>query len=223
MKISDRLRTIGDMVDDHSSIIDVGCDHAWLDIYLIHKHIGITAIASDVALGPLEHAKRNISSFQMVSMIQVKQGNGLEPMGEDTDTIIISGMGGKTMLGIFKNNLAKLAQASTILLSPNSDVELIRTFLVKNGFYLVLEELVFDHHVIYPILKFKKGCKKYKAIELYFGPILLQKKSSLFYQYYGKELKRKEVTLQLLPSKYIRKRWKLKKEIFRLRKILNQK
>lgn len=220
MKISDRLKTIGDMVDANSSVIDVGCDHAWLDIYLINKNIGITAIASDVALGPLEHAKKNIASFQMDSMIRVKQGNGLDPLEEDTDTIIISGMGGKTMVGIFKNNLPKLAQIKTILLSPNSDVELIRTFLSKNSFYLTMEELVLDHGIIYSILKFQKGYKKYQKLELYFGPILLQKRSPLFYQYYGKELKRKEITLQLLPSKYIRKRWKLKKEIKMLQGIL---
>ena len=34
MKINDRLKTIGDLADANSFCLDVGCDHAFLDIYL---------------------------------------------------------------------------------------------------------------------------------------------------------------------------------------------
>ena len=47
MKLSKRLQTICDLVEENSSIIDVGCDHALIDIYLVlYKHV--TAIAADV-------------------------------------------------------------------------------------------------------------------------------------------------------------------------------
>ena len=35
MKISKRLRVIGDLVKDNSFILDIGCDHALLDIYVV--------------------------------------------------------------------------------------------------------------------------------------------------------------------------------------------
>ena len=45
MNISNRLKTIADMIDGNYHVIDVGCDHALLDIYLtLNKKIKCTAI-----------------------------------------------------------------------------------------------------------------------------------------------------------------------------------
>ena len=60
MKINARLKTIGDLVEKDSICLDVGCDHALLDIYLVHRKSNIKTIASDIAQGPLEQAKTNI-------------------------------------------------------------------------------------------------------------------------------------------------------------------
>ena len=60
MKINDRLKTIGDLVSANSFCLDVGCDHAFLCIYLVKKNMNIKAIASDVLEGPLKHARENI-------------------------------------------------------------------------------------------------------------------------------------------------------------------
>ena len=38
MKINDRLKKIGDLVEANSFCLDVGCDHALLDIYLVKKN-----------------------------------------------------------------------------------------------------------------------------------------------------------------------------------------
>ena len=37
MKINARLKKIGDLVNANSLILDIGCDHALLDIYLIKE------------------------------------------------------------------------------------------------------------------------------------------------------------------------------------------
>ena len=58
MKINARLKTIGDLVEKDSICLDVGCDHALLDIYLVHRKSNIKTIASDIAQGPLEQAKK---------------------------------------------------------------------------------------------------------------------------------------------------------------------
>ena len=59
MKINDRLKKIGDLVDANSLCLDIGCDHALLDIYLVKEKNQQKAIASDIALGPLEKANEN--------------------------------------------------------------------------------------------------------------------------------------------------------------------
>ena len=37
MKINDRLKAIGDLVEANSFCLDVGCDHGLLDIYLVQR------------------------------------------------------------------------------------------------------------------------------------------------------------------------------------------
>ena len=90
MKINARLKTIGDLVEANSFCLDIGCDHAFLDIYLIKKNKGIKAIASDIAEGPLEQAKENIKREKLENEIEVRLGPGLKTYSEGIDTIIIS-------------------------------------------------------------------------------------------------------------------------------------
>lgn len=54
MKINDRLKKIGDLVEANSFCLDIGCDHAFLDIYLVKKNKNIKAIASDIAEGSIK-------------------------------------------------------------------------------------------------------------------------------------------------------------------------
>ena len=51
MKISNRLKLIASFVDDNSYVIDVGCDHALLDIFLVQTKKNIKTIASDINEG----------------------------------------------------------------------------------------------------------------------------------------------------------------------------
>ena len=70
MKINARLKTIGDLVEKDSICLDVGCDHALLDIYLVHRKSNIKTIASDIAQGPLEQAKKNIEREHLEDVIE---------------------------------------------------------------------------------------------------------------------------------------------------------
>ena len=105
MKINSRLKLIGDLVSDNSTVLDVGCDHALLDIYLVKRDDNIKAVASDVGEGPLEHARENIRKEHLEDKIEVKLGNGLDTYSEGIDTVIISGMGGRNIIGILRNNI----------------------------------------------------------------------------------------------------------------------
>lgn len=58
MKISERLKTIGDLVPLSSYPLDIGCDHALLSIYLVTEKNFPMVAASDNKKGPLEQAKK---------------------------------------------------------------------------------------------------------------------------------------------------------------------
>ena len=213
MKINDRLKKIGDLVDANSFCLDIGCDHAFLDIYLVKKNKNIKAIASDIAEGPLNQARENIKREGLEDKIEVRLGNGLDTYTDEVNTIIISGIGGRNMIGIFKNNMKVLKNIDTIILSPNNYQIDVKKFLVKNGFYIDDEELVKDKKFIYQIIKFKKGKRHYSRKEYFFGPVLLQKKGALFEEYYKREKLSREILISILPKNYRYKKFITKREI----------
>ena len=213
MKINARLKKIGDLVEANSFCLDVGCDHALLDIYLVKKNKNIKAVASDIAKGPLEHAKKNIEREKLTDEIETRLGPGISTYKEGIDTIIISGMGGRNIIGILKNDSKILKKIKTLILSPNNYQSDVKKYCTKNGFYIENEEFVKDNHIIYQIIILKRGKKKYTKKDYFFGPIFLIKKGPLFREYYEKELKSREILLSLLPKNYRLKRYQAKKEI----------
>ncbi len=221
MNIGSKLKKVGDLVDNHASVLDIGCDHAHLDIYLAQKNKTLKKIiASDNKKGPLDIAKKNVSMYQLQDRIKLKLGEGLDVYEEDIDTVIISGMGGRNMIGIFKNHFEYFKTINTIIISPNNYQQDIKKFLVKNGYLISDEYLVKEGKFIYQVIKFIKGRIKYSKKEYFLGPKLLEKKGRLFEEYYQKELKAREILLEMLPKKYYYKKWIMKKEIKILREAL---
>ena len=182
INISKRLKTIASLVDNNSKIIDIGCDHGLLDIYLLQKLDNIKIIASDINKNALNSAISNIKKYN-VKNIETRLGNGLEIIKKDEiDTIIISGMGTYTIIDILNNSIDKLDNVNNIIIQSNNNNDKLREYVVNIGYYIDDELLVEDNNIIYTIVKFKKGRKKYTKKELFLGPILLEKKDDLFYK-----------------------------------------
>ena len=213
MKINSRLKKIGDLVDANSFCLDVGCDHALLDIYLVKRNKNIKAIASDNKEGPLAQAKENIKREHLEKKIETRLGDGLNTYSDEVNTVIISGMGGRNIIGICKNNFKIFKKVDTYIISPNNYQIDVKKFFTKNGYYIDNEELVKDSNFIYQILIFKRGKKKYSKKDYFFGPILLTKKDKLFKEYYKREMKSREILISLLPNNYRYKKFITKREI----------
>ena len=215
IKLSKRLEAISSLVPINSSIIDIGCDHALLDIYLYQNKISTKIIASDINKNALSNAKENIKKYKLEKHIETRLGNGLDTLNEkdDINTIIISGMGSHTITGILKNNLNKLKEIKTIIIQSNNKLEFLRKEITKLNYLIEDEIIIEDNKKIYTIIKFIKGNKKYTKKELYFGPILLNKQNEIFKKYNKGELDKLKMFLKLLPKNKIIDRYKLKKEI----------
>ena len=215
IKLSKRLEAISSLVPINSSIIDIGCDHALLDIYLHQKKISNKIIASDINANALDNAKENIKKYKLDKYIETRLGSGLDPIDKEDkiDTIIISGMGGHTIVGILKNNKKKLENINTIIIQSNTKLEFLRKEVTKLNYQIDDEIILEDNKKIYTIIKFIKGKKKYTKKELYFGPILLKKKDKLFIEKNKQELTKLNLLLKMLPKNKILDRYKIKKEI----------
>ena len=176
MKISKRLQAIADMVSDGSKVIDVGCDHALLDIYLsINKNC--QCVATDINKNALDQAKYNIKRFG-VKNIETVQTDGLNGLDVNvSDVVVISGMGATTIEHILKNSRA----TDTLIISAHNDWEFLRKTVVSLGYKIEEEKFIIDKDKGYIIIKFIRGEDTYSDEDLLYGPYL---KNSLEYLKY---------------------------------------
>ena len=213
IKLPKRLEAIANIVPLNSNIIDIGCDHGLLDIYLCQKGISQKIIASDINKSALSNAIANIKKEKLERSIETRLGDGLNTIKESDqiDTAIISGMGAHTIVGILKNNLNTLKKINTIIIQSNTKNYFLRKEITKLNYLIADEKIVKDK--IYIIIKFIKGKRKYSRKELYFGPILLKENSKLFQEYQHKELEKLLLLQKIIPKNKIIDRYKILKEI----------
>lgn len=210
IKLSKRLASIASNIDKEDKVVDIGCDHGYLSIYLKTVNGNKVVIATDINENALNMAKKNINKNSI--LIETRLGNGLDVIKHnEVDTIIISGMGGNTILNILKKN--KLKYIKKIVIQSNTDIPLIRKYINKLGYTIKNEQLIIDKNIYYIIITFTKGRHKYTKKELYFGPILLKENNDLFNEKKAIELNKLEEILKKIPSKKIITKYKLKKLI----------
>lgn len=222
INISNRLKTIGDFVNSNDKVIDVGCDHALLSIYIyLNKTKNI--IASDINSNPLKEAHKNLCKYNLNDKLELKISNGLECFeGNEFDTIVIAGMGGMTIIDILNSGIKKLYNTKKIIIQSNKDIPKIRKFIVKLGYIIDNEKLIKENNIIYTIIVFKKSNKKvkYGQIDYIIGPILKNSKDKIFIDFINSEIIKKENILKKLPQKYDREIKNLKKEIGLLQNLM---
>lgn len=223
MKISDRLRELSTFIEETDRLIDIGCDHALLDIYLCEEYKDLKVIASDIHEGAIKNAANNIEKFKMTDRISLRLGDGLTIVNPDEfDTIMISGMGFYTIKKILSNQ-SKMVNVKKIIIQSNTDVVKLRKFVIKLGYKITREQLVKDNEIIYTIIEFKKGNEKYSYDEIYFGPRILENKDELFYEYYSKKLLKYENLLLQIPKYEVKSKLHHKYLIRIIRKALTTK
>ena len=85
-------------------------------------------------------------------------------------------------------------------------------------YYIEDETLVEDANIIYTVIKFSKGRKKYNYEELYLGPILISKNDLLFQKKNDKEIKTIEMILSRIEKGHLLYKLKLKRNLKILKK-----
>lgn len=172
MKLSDRLSMVASLVDVGCKVYDIGCDHAYLDIYLALNNEN-ECIAIDKIKSALDNAKFNILKYKVKDKVTAILNDGIKGLDiKENDNIVISGMGGINAVDILKSN--KLP--NTLIISVNNNIEYLREEIVKMGYIIDTEIFIIDNKKPYVIIKFIKGNKKYKKIDYIVGPILKNNK-----------------------------------------------
>lgn len=213
-KLSLRLSAVADFISDNAKVIDIGCDHGLLSIYLAQKYSNIKIIASDINKNALDSARSNVKKCHLEDRIDIRLGNGLSVVSSDEiDTVVIAGMGSNAIVGILKYSRDKLINVRNIIIQSNTDLFFLRKNITSLGYYIEDEVLVLDKGIIYTVIKFSKGKRKYSYKDLYLGPILREKNDSLYKKKNEKELNSLRIILKNITKGHYLYRLKLKRNI----------
>ena len=178
-----RINLLASFCKDANSIVDVGCDHGYVAIKAIKEFNVGHAYLLDVNEMPLENARKNIVANNLVDRTKLILSDGLLNYDDETDTLIISGMGGNLIVDILTKSLSKAKSFKRVILQANTDVDRLRGFLINNKFIFDDEEIIKDGKKIYEVIVCHHDDKDntlYSKLDMKFGPILRKKKSPLF-------------------------------------------
>ncbi|MGI5936860.1 MAG: tRNA (adenine(22)-N(1))-methyltransferase [Oscillospiraceae bacterium] len=151
--LSPRLSAIASLVPKGAKVADVGTDHGYVPVWLVQRQVAASVIATDIKPDPLEKAVLSARRAGVEDRIKFLLCDGLRDCPpEETDTVIIAGMGGETIRNILKEAPWTRGEGRRMILQPMTKPELLRLWLNDNGYAIYGEKLVKDAGVIYPII-----------------------------------------------------------------------
>ena len=198
----ERLKCIASNVKSGGIVADIGCDHAFTSIYLVEEKLARGAIAIDINKEPLKRAWQHIQESGMEEYISVRLSNGARGLKKgEADTILISGMGGALIASILEESINIIKDAKELVLSPQSEIYIVRHFLHDNGFKIVSEEMVKEQGKFYVVIRAVPGSQHYKDESGYiYGEYQKENKNKILEEFLLKEQKRTGSILDSLAS-----------------------
>ena len=180
LPLSNRLLACCDFVHKGDRIADVGCDHGYLCIHLLTQGIASSAIASDVAEGPLESALRNARKYGVTNRISFHLSNGVQNIPRDFDTLVCAGMGADTMMSILDAAPWLKDVRYRLILQCQSKRPELRKYLYAHGFAIRREALAQDGKFIYTVMEvvYSPG-ESLSGAQYYITPALMDSHSPL--------------------------------------------
>lgn len=184
MKLTKRLQLLLSLVPFGARVCDVGTDHGYLSIELI-KNGGVkSVIATDINERPLSRARKNIERAGVTGIdLRLCDGlSGIKP--EETDTVVIAGMGGEVISGIIEkgSNVLKNNE-KTMILQPTTSPEYLRKFLFENGYEIILEEPLYENRKAYSVMvcRYKGESEEREPYNYFIGKLTPEKADGVLY------------------------------------------
>ncbi|WP_018658822.1 tRNA (adenine(22)-N(1))-methyltransferase [Allofustis seminis] len=195
--LSNRLTAVASLVPNHSVVLDIGTDHAFLPIELLQSAKAVHVYASEVVEGPYKNAKYNIEKADLASAIDLFLGAGFEVITQvkhpdEINVTTIAGMGGQLIAEIIQAGVDKklIPQNCILILQPNNHEPYLRKFLGEYGYQITAEKVVEDQGIYYEVIKAIPTLEKieYSQPQLLFGPYMIEHPTLTFYKKWNDKL-----------------------------------
>ncbi len=182
-----RIKELASFIEKEDKVIDIGCDHAYLPIYLVKEKLCKSIIASDINENALQNAQKNIEKEHLERKIPILLSDGLEKVDQKKiNTIVIAGMGTSTILQILKK--VDQDRIKKMIVQSNHDLYTLRKEMQKMGYYLQKETVIYEKGHFYTIGFYTQEKKPLKKREIYFGHF--NQKNQEYYHYLEQEYKK---------------------------------
>jgi tRNA (adenine22-N1)-methyltransferase len=159
MKLSPRLAMVADLVREGVTVADVGTDHAYLPAFLVSSGKCPAAIGSDLRDGPLMNAAATVALWGVADEVRLMESDGLDALSpDDADDFVFAGMGGTLIVELLARTPWLRDREKRYIFQPMSHGELVRAFLLQNGFRILDERACFDE------------CRPYVAFSAAYAP-----------------------------------------------------
>lgn len=157
-QLSGRLSAVAGLVTPGLRVADVGCDHAYVSIYLVEQGIARSCLAADLREGPLGQAAKNIRAHGLDGQIETRLSAGLSAVEPgEVDAVLMAGMGGILIRDILWEGRAVAGGLREWVLQPQSDVALVRRYIREVGWQIVREDMVKEDGKYYPMFRAEPG------------------------------------------------------------------
>lgn len=145
MRLSSRLAMVAELVREGVTVADVGTDHAYLPAFLVSSGKCPAAIGSDVRDGPLMNAAATLAVYHVTDTVRLLESDGLDAYApDDADDFVFAGMGGTLIVELLERMSWICDREKRFIFQPMSHGELVRAFLLQNGFRILDERACFD-------------------------------------------------------------------------------
>lgn len=174
--LSERLRSIAELVIKGEPAADIGSDHAFLPIYLVSNGIVPWAVAGELGDGPYSRALQAIIQAGLTDRVQARQGDGLQVLASaEVSTIVLAGLGGDSITAILAYDWQKAESFKRFVFQPMSKAGVLRKTLAEQGWSILDEKLIRENEHYYPIILSKPGAESYQlnTLEIEIGPKIL--------------------------------------------------
>ncbi|MDC4163648.1 class I SAM-dependent methyltransferase [Mycoplasma bradburyae] len=150
--MTQKIKAIASLIDKAFLVADVGCDHGHLGIELIKNNKTEYVLNIDINLEPLKQAISNTKKIVGKERIINIVNDGLTNLNiqNPIDYCVIAGMGVTKINDIISNSSVEL---KTLILQPERNHIKLRYFLVKGGYEIVDERIVYENKHYYLIVK----------------------------------------------------------------------
>lgn len=236
IKLTPRLKTIADEIENGETMADIGTDHGFLPLYLWEMGVCPHVIMTDISKGSLSKAEENCRSLHPDTAFDLRLGSGIEVLDTgEVEAVVIAGMGGILMTGILGADIEKSWSFKKLVLQPRNRIGQLRWWLYNNGFCISNEKLVREGKYICEVLTVVPreiavtGDLGPDDIEYEFPHKLIDFKNELTEEYLNKKLNLEKMILKSMsqgrqeePARLRRQNYRVEYLEYLLRRLGNE-